>query len=544
MKIKNPYIVGLAICMLAIFIYSCRKELSHKIETAPEAEWAKDYFTQSLLPNEGNMVDGRNYLPNGLSGNLRSSKKENFKTPIWQRSKTGKTALYDFVETPIAYTTKVMPIIYREDPDGTAPREIDKDVLRASLDRLVIYKDKKGKINQRLISFVPSSAYLKRHNGDISHNQINKLDKDFEGFLVYRKWDGNFLFALVIKDGKAVKKMSLRKQEMKFKKTVFMKRRACETIEVYEVFIDCEYANPDDRPNNPSSCGPPYEEYVGSYDVCTPDSPCLDPENYNTAECGGDEGEGGDHEEDTRDCAGVIGGSATRSTCGCIGGTTGIPDCSTDPCNQAKIMNFKLSNTAYSGQNASIDSKNNSKEWGAEINLAADGFTPSSTTVTSNDYNAYTPSFSWNDTNGYTVGFNHNHTINGYPAPSPEDLLLPFAKAYSPTVVSSGKQALYQANMSVGIRNSNEKYLVTVKDWTGLYNQYDGHSVSDFYPPYNAAISNYFLAHPNALPAEASENAFLTVFGANVNFLKLNATTGKYEPFELTSNGVTKKNCP
>jgi hypothetical protein len=546
MKIKNPYIVGVAICMLTIFIYSCRKELSDKVEVVTEAQWAKDYFTQSLLPKEGNMVDGRNYLPNGLSGNLRSTKKENFKTPIWQRAKDGKTALYDFVEIPIQYTTKVMPIIYREDPDRTAPRAIDKDVLRASLDRLIIYKNKRGTINQRVVSFVPTSAYLKRHNGDISHNQINKLDKDFEGFLVYRKWDGNFLFALVIKDGKAVKKMSLRKKEMKITKTAFAKRRACETIEVYEIFINCEYANPDDYPHNPSSCGPPYEEYVGSYEVCTPDDPCLDPINFNTVECGGDEGGGGEDDEPT-DCAGVVGGSATKASCGCIGGTTGVPDCSKDPCNQAKLMNYKNSTAGVNSLNGVLDAStatNPNIEYGGEYKLDGNGDYKTYTSG-SGSQNSYPIQFTYDATEGYTVGFDHTHNGNGYPAPSPADIMKPYSYLTDTLVSGSGKSQMFMDNFWVGTRSSSGKYIVTVNDWSALYTLRHTYSNTNLLTQYTDAIANYSATDPGSSLAERSEHAFLTVFGSTLNMLKLNATTGKYEAFELASNGYPKKkNCP
>lgn len=286
MKIKNPYIALLAVFMLSIGIYSCRKELVNIPEIKPEAQWARDYFKQSLIPNEGNKVDAYQYVENVLKANLMSNKKENYKIPIWQKAIQGKTNLYEFIEVPLKYTSKVTPMLYVNEKGKNNVKTADKELLRASLDRLIIYKNNKGQIDQRIISFIPTEQYLQRHNGDISHNRIDKLDKDFEGTLIYRKWNGTFLFALVIKEGKAIRKISLDKRQMKFTKTAF-RGMGCVDIDLYEWFQDCEYIA--DNPV-PVWCGEPYSEYVGTFEFCYPtedEDPCLDPANFNTVECGG-----------------------------------------------------------------------------------------------------------------------------------------------------------------------------------------------------------------------------------------------------------------
>lgn len=121
------------------------------------------------------------------------------KTPMWLRARASKTAIYDFVETPLMYTRKISRSVIKT---GEVANEA---ILKASFDRLVIYKNKKGRINQRIISYVPDAGYLSRHNGDISHNKIENLDKDFDGFLIYSAWDGTVLFRLRVDHGVARK---------------------------------------------------------------------------------------------------------------------------------------------------------------------------------------------------------------------------------------------------------------------------------------------------------------------------------------------------
>ncbi|MFA6278142.1 MAG: hypothetical protein WC622_15440 [Pedobacter sp.] len=292
MKNKNPYIAGMAICLLVILIYSCRKEFSEADEINPQAEWAKNYFTKSLLPNEGNIVDPGAYIADALQVNRMSKEKANMKIPIWQKAMEGKTPLFDFVEVPLKYTTKVTPMLYIN-PKNDFTATADNDVLQASFDRLVIFRDKKGKVDQRIVSFVPTKAYLSRHKGDISHNRVNKIDTDFDGVLVYRKWDGDFLYALYMKSGKAVRKVSFNKPKMQVRKTAFAPEQ-CETVILYEWFQICYYEGDSQVP---FFCDPPYKEEVGSYEMCWDGDPCEDPMNAYLIECGGDgappEGGGG-----------------------------------------------------------------------------------------------------------------------------------------------------------------------------------------------------------------------------------------------------------
>lgn len=92
---------------------------------------------------------------------------------------------YDFVEIPITSTHKISHTFGITNNPNTKPVANQK-IIDASFDRLIIYKDKKGKIDQRIISFIPDEAYLTKHKNNISHNSINKLDDDFVGYLHYK----------------------------------------------------------------------------------------------------------------------------------------------------------------------------------------------------------------------------------------------------------------------------------------------------------------------------------------------------------------------
>lgn len=86
---------------------------------------------------------------------------------------------------------------------STLTPEQQSAVFRGSFNRLLIYKDNtSGKINQKILTYIPDIDYLKAHNNDISGNTINKLDADFSGSIEYSKMDGTPLSLFVIKQDK------------------------------------------------------------------------------------------------------------------------------------------------------------------------------------------------------------------------------------------------------------------------------------------------------------------------------------------------------
>lgn len=291
MKIKQKSIAVLAIAVMLITSYSCRKEVVSVREIEPEAKWAKDYFNNILLPSQGNEVSYS--IVNKISSTDRIGKKANLKTPLWSRAKADKSQLYSYVEVPLSYSRKIVSIIAKKD------EPVDKAVIKASFNRLIIFKDKKGKINQRIISFIPNKAYLDRHNGDISHNKINALDNDFDGYLIYKTWDDKIVSRLRVINGKASTiKKSVNKPSIKLNKLASIDRSIASRpgyegepgcIDFFDVSweIVCYYTA--DNPV-PDYCDEPVmisKEWVST--ECPDDGPnpggCEDPMNFSNPEC-------------------------------------------------------------------------------------------------------------------------------------------------------------------------------------------------------------------------------------------------------------------
>lgn len=287
-KLNKLVVLSLVLISL-ITVFACRKEISGIFDknSPNSSEWAKDYFINVLLKNEGNQVSYKN-----LKGaSIKSvGSKPNMKSPMWVRAKPDKTFRYDFVEVPLLYNRKVTPII------TTKNKELDKQVFQATFDRLIIYKDKNEKINQRIVTYLPDKAYLDRHKGDISHNQINRLDKDFDGYLIYKSWEDRVLFILRVDNGIA-KKLKLSPVVMGEKKLNggssvkdrfgYEGEEGCTDWYYYQWETTCYYDNPDDI--YPAYCDPPIitsEEWL--YTICPDDDPydfCADPANFESAEC-------------------------------------------------------------------------------------------------------------------------------------------------------------------------------------------------------------------------------------------------------------------
>ena len=239
-----------------------------------------------LVKNEGNHLQIKD-----LKGTLLKTlnDKPNMKSPMWVRAVSGKTSRFDFVEVPLMYNRKVSPTIQ------TKNKEIDKQVIQVTFDRLIIYKDKSGKINQRIVTYLPDESYLRSHKGDISHNQINHLDKDFDGYLIYKSWEDRVLFILRIDKGVA-KKLKLSHALTSEKKSLGGSsikdyygsegEPGCEDYYYITWSQWCYYDNPDD--SSPSYCDPPViESQQWIYTVCPEEEPidCADPENFENAEC-------------------------------------------------------------------------------------------------------------------------------------------------------------------------------------------------------------------------------------------------------------------
>lgn len=198
--IKTSLLIVLSIAAF----FSCKKEITGEFQNPPDPkiDWAKSYYRHSLEPTVG-LVNkpGAIMSADGKVG----VKKTNKLTANWDKAIAEETSLYDYVETPLSYEHKISTTLGLVSDPSKAPAA-NKDVINASFDRLVIFKNKSGEINQRIISYIPDESYLKKKNGKIDHNRVGHLDKDFFGFLQYKSWDDKLLFVLRIENGRPVKR--------------------------------------------------------------------------------------------------------------------------------------------------------------------------------------------------------------------------------------------------------------------------------------------------------------------------------------------------
>ena len=204
---RTNLLISAAIGCILFLVYGCRKDF-YGIESdlsdisVTEASWAKLHYNQ-LIKKEGREVK-RNGEVQMLPNN-----KPNLKHTIWKKAYYSETDKAFFVEIPVLYNQRSSMVKSKT----KLTVEEQQEVFRGSFDRLVIYKDKKtGNIGQKLLTYIPDLMYLRKHNKDISHNQINKMDKDFEGYLLYRSWSGTNLYLLEVSQGKTTARINFLKK--------------------------------------------------------------------------------------------------------------------------------------------------------------------------------------------------------------------------------------------------------------------------------------------------------------------------------------------
>lgn len=512
--------------LLALLTYSCRKELSNLIKADTleslsdpavllDSAQAKEYYKKILKPESS-----VKYL-----GPVAFSSKPNKKYVMFPKRYISETKDLSLVEVPLYYNRKLVSSL----SSPGEPGNLTEGIRSASFDRLVIYKNKKtGKIDQRIVRFVPDSAYLSLKK-DLSKNHVNKLDPDFSGNMFYMKWDGTPLRVLKIKNGEIKQRVHLKIKEKKSKNSAVAK--GCSWFCYREWERECWIPAPEDDEDH-EVCTGWVLVYEDCWEECDPDpDPDPDPEPEPCTNCG---------PEPNSDCTGTPNGTAHWSECGCIGGTTGITSCQ-DPCGEKNIIKDAAGNSVISAQNSSILSQTNSngKEYGAERNLQSypGGAYMNTTVRTDGNSNSFTPNFSWNATDGYNIGASHGHP--GGSAPSPADAFWPLHNLNHPDLIAAGAGAtqFYKDHVSITANTSNGTYVVTVQDWNALqtlYNQYSANPA--------AFNSNYVTVAQNN--GNSTEYALLSIFGNAINLYKAPPGSNNFEPRHINGGSVANKPCP
>ena len=289
---KKPAFEILAIFMLILFSYSCQKDqIGEKNDLSlnnPDVKLtlndAKKYY-KSLKEEQGNILEIKE-LAKMFPSDV------NHKFVNFKKAYTSETQSVYFVEAPLMYNRKISTLI--RDPDKTS-NGISTDevaVIQNTFDRLVIYKNKStGEIAQRIVRYIPDLDYVKKHNFQISQNQINKLDSDFKGYLQYFDWSGNPELLLKIENGKIIKKRSYVSsasttsslKNLSSKKTassaggMTTQTTYCQGYVDITIITICYYTDPEGYYQNCDT----YEEYGNYHEECWDEpeltgDPCID----------------------------------------------------------------------------------------------------------------------------------------------------------------------------------------------------------------------------------------------------------------------------
>ncbi|TZF82290.1 hypothetical protein FW774_16530 [Pedobacter sp. BS3] len=292
MKSKFTYTLFLLLLITGIF-YACRKEFS-KPDAATLARDLADpskpltiatgkFYYRSLIKREGKIVP--------KTGNSVSSEKRvNKKYSLFSKAMQLESSRYYYLEMPIVYNQRHSLIV--NENDASSANDVNQKVLRASFDRLVIYKDKQtGVVNQRIITFVPDAACIGKFSKNVKSNRTGKLDKNFSGWLVYQKWDGTKLFAIKIKNGKPAGRLTFKRVKKNTKPTKNqVKNWVCVTYHWIEYEITCFTVSAEEGDEEVCFWVPTGYEWdeESCHDDGVNENP-GDPECYEDDSCGGDD---------------------------------------------------------------------------------------------------------------------------------------------------------------------------------------------------------------------------------------------------------------
>lgn len=209
--------------VLLVLVYSCRKNLLSEMEVTNAANGrfsvvqAREHI-KALVRGDAS-YDGKEPMKlMSINGTATQSnaKPKTIKTgqkifyPFWDRAITANfKGKVDYVEVPMALSNKQIRL-YQFSKDNIKEKP-DKMVVAASFQRLVIYKDKKGQIGQRLLTYIPDKRYVREHSAELSTNSLRKLNANFFGYIEYKNWSGDIVSVLRIENGKAVRRYKITK---------------------------------------------------------------------------------------------------------------------------------------------------------------------------------------------------------------------------------------------------------------------------------------------------------------------------------------------
>lgn len=188
--------------LLAVFVYSCRKESTPKTvntEQNPSKTLsvanAKAYLDSSLKTNSTTIKlssTESNSIPAAFNGYL-----------FWDKAKAFLNHKFEVVEVPVALDYRKINF-YKLGGD-TSIYLTDKSVAEAAFTRVLIYRDSSNKIvDKRIITYIPDKSYLTLNPNPSDNNWINSIDKGYSGYIEYRTWENVVYKVLRLVKGKVI----------------------------------------------------------------------------------------------------------------------------------------------------------------------------------------------------------------------------------------------------------------------------------------------------------------------------------------------------
>ncbi|SDM70676.1 hypothetical protein SAMN05421813_12047 [Daejeonella rubra] len=492
-----------------ILLYSCRKSFLDY-----EGSDSDEFSIMNVKAHYESLQVGKSI------GNTIKNSKSHY-VPYWPKAYKAKYGNSEFVEVPlISYKKKIAMYDFTQDSVELKP---DKSVRNASFQRMIFFLDKDNKqIQQHIVTYLPDKGYLQKHKFDASHNQLNKMDNDFSGYLEYTGLNGNFIKVLRVMNGKVKGRYTLSPKGISndSKKGISTSAWVC-----YQ-----------------TNCAPSYElECV--HDPAYPDNPyaSICTETYLGDECAGTYC----YENGVGNTTPEPGGGSPSPTNPTYG-----PDA---PCNEKNVIQSRAANTEIQANNiesrdlavASVNA-GTPKEYGAEqnlISLTSPDF-KNTTVRTDNNSNSFAPAFKWDSTDGYTIGVTHAHPGGG--APSPKDvfwMLEQVAGYYGPLFnASAADKKFFKDNASITVVTENVSYVVTVRDWVALEQLYHDNTATN--ENYELAALEYYSNNPFDSYANVTAYALLTLFGSSINLYHAGAGSTYFMPINVYNSTVSNTPCP
>ncbi len=289
---KRGLLLPAMVC-IAVFgsIIACQKtsdrSVSPEFNTAAAKEWYYGTFKKSAE------YAGYNATAQGR------------KQPDWKNGNYTRIGDYEILEFPL---NKEKSVVIIDESVGLSEPD-KKRIAEAAISKMVFIKNRSGNIIVRETMYIPDLEYLAEHHYDISHNGFGKVDNDFSGTILVKKWNTNTVSRSIVQNGKITRWF---KGEASATPASGAGRMLCTGYLVTEYARDCEVHIYSDMMVT-EECGEWYttgNEWCVADEVPGDDLPCSDPSEANEdcvcqyfGVC--DDGGGGDEEDNecAMDCA-------------------------------------------------------------------------------------------------------------------------------------------------------------------------------------------------------------------------------------------------